>query len=102
MAANFDDDTAEKFSAELRLNETRDELRQLFDRDPEARTSAPGFFPRSRTMRFLTGNGSTALLALGAGGLMLLRPGFLKTALRVVPVNALIRMAAVRFMTRRG
>ena len=98
MAATIE--TLEKdHSAELRLDESRRELQHLFapEDEDEAR---PKKFPRSKTMRLLTGGGGAALLALGAGGLILLRPGLLKTALRILPVNAMVRMLAVKLMTR--
>ena len=52
-------------------------------------------------MRSLAGGRGIALLALGAGGVLLLRPRLLKGVLGVVPIGALLRMAAVRYFGKR-
>lgn len=89
-------------SAENRLNSSRQELRDLFveEKDEEARNNHSAQFPRSRIMRLLTGNGGMALLAVGAGGILLARPKLLMRAVRMVPMGALLRMFADKVMTR--
>jgi hypothetical protein len=87
--------------AHLRLDESRRELKDLFD--PPADPANRGeFSPRSKIMRSLTGNGGLALLAVGAGGLLLAKPKLVMHFLRMIPVGALARMAAAKFMAGRG
>jgi hypothetical protein len=87
-------------TAESKLRGSRRELRHLF-LDPEGDHSSRNF-PRSKVMRLLTGSRGAALLVIGAGGLFLLRPKLLTSVVRVLPLSALLRMAAVRFMNRGG
>jgi hypothetical protein len=83
---------------EVRLDESRRELKDLFDPPDEARNTA---FPRSKLMRSFTGNGALAWLALGAGGVLLAKPKLLMTVARMVPVGAIVRMATLKYLGRR-
>lgn len=90
----------EESPAESRLEDSRNELRRMMTESEEARAARPGYFPRSKTMRMLAGGGGATMLAIGAGSLLLMRPGILKTALKVLPVNTIVRMLAVKYLTR--
>jgi hypothetical protein len=84
-------------SAQLKILESRTELeRLLIDDQEESRSS--GSFPRSRTLRLLTSNRGIVLLAVVAGGALLLRPTLLKRAIRYVPMGPLLRMLTNRLL----
>jgi hypothetical protein len=85
--------------AEGRLEQSRNELRQMMVESEERRAKS-GYFPRSKTMRMLAGGGGATLLAIGASTLLLLKPQIAKSALKVLPVNMIVRMLAVKFLTR--
>jgi len=84
----------------LRLDESRRELKDLFI--PPEQPARGKFIPRSKIMRALTGKGGLALLVAGAGGLLLAKPRMVKHLVRMMPLGAVARIAAVKFMTRRG
>jgi hypothetical protein len=84
----------------LRLDDSRRELKELFD--PEERTTYDPNFPRSKVMRTLSGNRGLTLLALGAGGFLLAKPKLLMTVVRMIPVGAIARMAAVKLLGGRN
>lgn len=82
-----------------RMDESRRELKDLFA--PPDQPARGVFRPRSKIMRSLTGNGGLALLAVGAGGLLLAKPRLVKHFVRMIPIGTLARMAAMKFMARR-
>ena len=82
--------------AELKVMETRAELERLLIDDPDDSRSS-GMFPRSRTLQLLTSNKGVVLLAVAAGGLLLLRPRLLKSAIRFVPMGPILTMLTNRF-----
>ena len=87
--------------AESKLDSTRDELRRLFVHEEEFEDPDASRFPRSKIVRMLTKGNALTYLAIGAGGFLLMKPKLLRSVIRVVPVGALVRLAIVRFMTRR-
>jgi hypothetical protein len=87
-------------AAKLKISQSRAELERLLIDDPEHSASA-GFFPRSRTLRLLTSNKGIVLLALAAGGALLLRPVLLKRAIRFIPMGPLLQMLTTRFLRNR-
>jgi hypothetical protein len=86
-------------AAEAELHHSRGELRRLLVVDRKVPKRGE-FRPRSKTMQFLTGNGAVALLAVGAGGILLSRPQLALRLFRVVPIGAVVRALALRYMTR--
>ena len=87
-------------SAELKVMATRAELERLLIDDPD-QEQASGTFPRSRTLRLFTSNRGIVILAVAAGGLLLLRPSLAKRAIRFVPMGPVLRMLADRFLRNR-
>lgn len=83
-----------------RMDESRRELKDLLV--PPEQSARGEFRPRSKIMRSLTGNGGLALLVVGAGGVLLANRGLVKHLVRMIPVGTLARMAAMKFMARRG
>ena len=79
------DDTA----AEQKLAATRAQFRQILE--PEDDLAMKGSFPRSRTMRALTGGGATSALALAVVGVLATRPGVAGRLARATPVINLLR-----------
>jgi len=76
---------------------SRAELERLLVDDPNDANGSADFFPRSKTVRFLTSNRGVMLLAIAAGGLLILRPNLAKRVFRVAPVSGLLRTLALRF-----
>jgi hypothetical protein len=100
MNAIPDDDSA---PAVIRMSRNREELQHIFigEEETEGQSGAGRHaFPRSKTMRLLTGNGGIALLAIGAGSLLLMKPKLLMRAARMIPMSAVARMVAARILTR--
>jgi hypothetical protein len=91
--------SVEEAVVEGRLEQSRNELRQMMVESEERRAQS-GYFPRSKTMRMLAGGGGATMLAVGASALLLFKPGIVKAALRVLPVNMLVRMLAVKYLSR--
>jgi hypothetical protein len=89
--------TTSTTSAKLKIRESRAELERLLIDDPDHNQTS-GSFPRSRTLRLLTSNRGIVLLALAAGGLLLMRPTLIKRAIRFVPMGPLAHMLAARFL----
>ena len=87
----------------IRLSRSREQLQELFE-EPESNGDSPNHhFPRSKVMRLFAGNRSLALLALGAGGLLLFKkPALVMRTLRLIPMSAVMRMVVARFMSRGG
>ena len=82
--ATFDDtDTERKLAA------TRAQFRHILQ--PEGEQATSGSFPRSRTMRALTGGGATSALALVAVAILATRPGVAGRLARATPVINLLR-----------
>jgi hypothetical protein len=88
---------ANSTSAALKIMESRAELQRLLV-DNADEHAASGIFPRSKTLQLFTSNSGVVLMAIAAGGLILLRPTLIKRALRIVPLGAMVRMLATRFM----
>ena len=84
-------------SAEVKIIGTRAELERLLIDEPGHPRSS-GTFPRSRTLQLLTSSKGVVLLAVAAGGLLLLRPTLIKRAIRFVPMGPLVNMLASRFL----
>jgi hypothetical protein len=84
-------------SAELKISESRAELERLLIDDPDHAQSS-GVFPRSRTLRLLTSNRGIVLLAIAAGGALLLRPRLIKRVIRFVPMGPLLSMLTTRLL----
>lgn len=82
--ATFDDTDAEQ-----KLAATRAEFRQILQ--PEDEQAPAGSFPRSRTMRALTGGGATSALAVVAVAILATRPGVAGRLARATPVINLLR-----------
>ncbi len=104
MSATFDTGLGMKSEvrpAEVRLDETRRELRELFIPSVSDAVLGGTDFPRSKVMRALIGNRGFALLAIGAGGLLIAKSKVLRNLVRVLPLGAIVRMAAVRFASKR-
>ena len=74
--------------AERKLTESRAEFRRILRPDQNG-TDAE--FPRSRTMRALTGGGATSALAVVAVAFLVTRPGVASRLARAVPVVNLAR-----------
>lgn len=72
-----------------RLAATRTEVRQILrpDRDPRL----PGSFPRSATMRALTGGGALSALAIVGVAVLATRPSIAGRLARAVPLVTLLR-----------
>lgn len=81
--------TLDEMAAERRLAVTRAEFRDILE--PEHQQSAGGHFPRSRTMRTLTGGGAASALALVAIAILATRPGVAGRLARAAPVINLLR-----------
>jgi hypothetical protein len=86
------------FTAAQKIVGSRAELARLLLDEPETEHRLAGHFPRSKTVQLLTGKLGVVLLAIAAGGLMLLRPNMAKRAMRIVPMSAMLRMLASRFL----
>ena len=82
-------------TTESKLKQSRTELRHLFDDDDALSADE---FPRSKTMRLLTGSPGVVLAAVIAGGVLLMRPQLAKQAFRMVPASAVLRALAMRFL----
>jgi len=78
--------------AEQKLAATRAQFRHILQPDDELTTSRS--FPRSRTMRALTGGGATSALALVAVAILATRPGVAGRLARATPVINLLRQFA--------
>jgi hypothetical protein len=74
--------------AERKLTESRAEFRRILRPDGNG---TDGEFPRSRTMRALTGGGATSALAVVAVAFLVTRPGVASRLARAVPVVNLAR-----------
>ena len=74
--------------AEWKLTESRAEFRRILRPDGNG---TDGEFPRSRTMRALTGGGATSALAVVAVAFLVTRPGVASRLARAVPVVNLAR-----------
>jgi len=74
--------------AERMLAASRAEFRHILQ--PDGR-GAGGSFPRSRTMRALTGGGATSALAVVAVAFLVTRPGVAGRLARATPVLSLLR-----------
>jgi hypothetical protein len=74
--------------AERKLTESRAEFRRILRPDGNG---TDGEFPRSRTMRALTGGGATSALAVVAVAYLVTRPGVASRLARAVPVVNLAR-----------
>lgn len=84
-----------------RLQHTRQELHELLIDTPRREDQARNQFPRSKVMQAVFKNRNALLLAAGAGSLLLWRPRLIMSALRALPVGALVKMAAARIIARR-
>jgi hypothetical protein len=84
-----DVDMFSEITAERQLATTRAEFRRLLQ--PEGVRSAGGSFPRSMTMRALTGGGAASALALVAVAILATRPGVAGRLARAAPVINLLR-----------
>jgi hypothetical protein len=91
--------SVEEAVVEGRLEQSRNELRQMMV-ESEERRAKTGYFPRSKTMRMLAGGGGATMLAIGASTLLLMKPQIVRSALKVLPVNMIVRMLAVKFLSR--
>jgi len=98
--AGYSDQDMKIDEAHLRLDESRRELKDLFD-PPADPLDRGEFKPRSKVMQVLTGNGGLALVLAGAGGLLLAKPRLAMQVVRMIPIGALARMAAAKFMAGR-
>lgn len=72
-----------------RLAATRSEFREILR--PHERRVAPGHFPRSATMRALTGGGAVSALALAGVAILATRSSIPGRLARVVPLVGLLR-----------
>ena len=99
--AGYTDHDMKMDQAHSRLDASRRELLDLFD-PPVDSQDRGDFKPRSKIMQALTGNGGLALLVAGAGGLLLAKPKLAMHVIRMIPVGAIARMAAAKFMAGRG
>lgn len=72
-----------------RLAATRSEVRRILRPDDER--SSPGHFPRSATMRALTGGGAMSALALVGVAILATRPSIAGRLARSVPLVDLLR-----------
>jgi hypothetical protein len=83
--------TVDTFNAtvpEQELEATRAQLRQILKLDADI---THDLFPRSRTMRALTGGGAPSALALVAVAILATRPGVSGRLARATPVINLLR-----------
>ena len=85
--ATFDDTDAEQ-----KLAATRAQFRHILQ--PADELAASGSFPRSQTMRALTGGGATPALAMVAVAILATRPGVAGRLARATPVINLLRQFA--------
>lgn len=81
--------TSDDTNAEQKLAATRAQFRQILQ--PEDDLATNGGFPRSRTMRALTGGGATSALVLAVVGVLATRPGVAGRLARATPVINLLR-----------
>lgn len=72
-----------------RLAATRSEFRRILRPDDER--GSTGHFPRSATMRALTGGGAVSALALAGVAFLATRPGIAGRLSRAVPLVDLLR-----------
>ena len=79
--------------AERKLAATRAEFRKILR--PEGARGTSTNFPRSRTMRALTGGGATLALALVAVAILATRPGVAGRLARATPVINLLRQLGI-------
>ncbi|MBC7984088.1 MAG: hypothetical protein H7Y02_09565 [Candidatus Obscuribacterales bacterium] len=96
----------DRMETSRKISASREQLRQLLEGqrtevDPDANSSF-NEFPRSKTLRFLRSNSAIGVAAAIAGGILLMKPGLAARAIRLVPVNTLVRMLAVRLLSQRG
>lgn len=82
-------ETFDDTDAEQKLAATRAEFRHILQ--PEDERAPGGRFPRSRTMRALTGSGATSALAVVAVAILATRPGVAGRLARATPVINLLR-----------
>jgi CRP-like cAMP-binding protein len=79
---------------EATLAGTRAELRDLLRNEPAA--SGDDHFPRSATMRALTGGGAASVLVLAGLAILATRPGIAGRFARAAPVLNLLRQLGAR------
>jgi hypothetical protein len=72
-----------------RLAATRTEVREILQ--PDDQRGSPGHFPRSATMRALTGGGAMSALALVGFAVLATRPNVAGRLARAVPLVELLR-----------
>lgn len=72
-----------------KLAETRAEVRDILR--PDGGRGTNGHFPRSATMRALTGRGAMSALALAGIALVATRPSIAARLARIVPAIGLVR-----------
>jgi hypothetical protein len=103
------EDASARTAILARLNQSREEIRQVLDPPPVESGSggaetghSGGDFPRSRTMRALLS--SRGLGAAGAlvGGLLIARPALALKLLRLVPVSAVGKMLIAKAISGLG
>jgi hypothetical protein len=97
MAQSIKEDS--DHAAQTRLFESRAELKRMLG-ESEVKRHRPQFAPQSKIMQAITGGGGAAMLAIGAGSLLLLRPGLVKTVIRFLPINLLVKTLAMKYLTR--
>src|SRR5688572_25255801 len=81
----------------VRLSDSRAQLREALDLDG-APNESDDQFPRSKAMRMLTGKPGLILGAVAIGGLFLLKPQLMRSAVRALPTQALWRTLAERLL----
>jgi hypothetical protein len=95
-------DEAERNAILARLAETRAEIKRLLEpraeEEGEAEAEDGIGFPRSRTMRALLSSRGLGAVGATAAGLVLARPGLAWKLIRMVPADALLRVALARFL----
>jgi hypothetical protein len=104
MSARTDRDQAASAEILAKLNQSREELRQLLDPPPDASgtsgtRTAGGGFPRSRTMRMLMSGPGLGTVGAAAAGLLLARPRLALRLLRMLPAGAFGKMLAARLLS---
>lgn len=85
----------------MTITESRAELRRLLHEEATEQPRSADAFPRSKTMRFLKSRGAIGLAAAVAGGVLLAKPGLAVKALRIIPVNMLVRVLTARLISAR-
>jgi hypothetical protein len=96
--------TGQQTCNEYRLKSSRTELEHLMNQgsnvDKDDKETERNVFPRSKVLRILMKNRFAVVVAVAAGGLLIMQPTLLSRGLKLVPINALAKVAIAKFFAR--